>query len=284
MKGRNKMKKLTMLFLMLVATLMIGLTACGAGEGDTLPDVDDTSSADDQAEETEGTDDEEAGDNVLVMATSPDYPPFESLDVNGEFVGFDIELAKLIAEELGMELEIRDMKFDGLIGALQAGRVDMVLSGMSATESRRENVDFSIEYHSSGEMFVTRKDEPMTGLEDLEGKTVGVQLGTIQEEGARAIQEDYNFELKALDDAQMLVQELITNRVDVIYLDKQVAKGFIEAQDLAGFDDPTDASPGMAVAFPKGSALVEDVNAAIQSIIDSGQLQALEDEFLAEEE
>lgn len=278
------MKKLTMLFLMLVATLMIGLTACGAGEGDTLPDVDDTSSADDQAEETEGTDDEEAGDNVLVMATSPDYPPFESLDVNGEFVGFDIELAKLIAEELGMELEIRDMKFDGLIGALQAGRVDMVLSGMSATESRRENVDFSIEYHSSGEMFVTRKDEPMTGLEDLEGKTVGVQLGTIQEEGARAIQEDYNFELKALDDAQMLVQELITNRVDVIYLDKQVAKGFIEAQDLAGFDDPTDASPGMAVAFPKGSALVEDVNAAIQSIIDSGQLQALEDEFLAEEE
>lgn len=278
------MKKITMLFLMLVATLMIGLTACGAGEGDALPDVDDTSSADDQAEETEGTDDEDANDNVLVMATSPDYPPFESLDVNGEFVGFDIELAKLIAEELGMELEIRDMKFDGLIGALQAGRVDMVLSGMSATENRRENVDFSIEYHSSGEMFVTRKDEPMTALEDLEGKTVGVQLGTIQEEGARAIQEDYGFELKALDDAQMLVQELITNRVDVIYLDKQVAKGFIEAQDLAGFDDPTDASPGMAVAFPKGSALVEDVNAAIQSIIDSGQLQALEDEFLAEEE
>ncbi|GEN57639.1 arginine-binding extracellular protein ArtP [Halolactibacillus alkaliphilus] len=278
------MKKITMLFLMLVATLMIGLTACGAGEGDALPDVDDTSSADDQAEETEGTDDEDANDNVLVMATSPDYPPFESLDVNGEFVGFDIELAKLIAEELGMELEIRDMKFDGLIGALQAGRVDMVLSGMSATENRRENVDFSIEYHSSGEMFVTRKDEPMTALEDLEGKTVGVQLGTIQEEGARAIQEDYGFELKALDDAQMLVQELITNRVDVIYLDKQVAKGFIEAQDLAGFDDPTDASPGMAVAFPKGSALVEDVNAAIQSIIDSGQLQALEEEFLAEEE
>lgn len=278
------MKKITMLFLMLVATLMIGLTACGAGEGDALPDVDDTSSADDQAEETEGTDDEDANDNVLVMATSPDYPPFESLDVNGEFVGFDIELAKLIAEELGMELEIRDMKFDGLIGALQAGRVDMVLSGMSATENRRENVDFSIEYHSSGEMFVTRKDEPMTGLEDLEGKTVGVQLGTIQEEGARAIQGEYDFELKALDDAQMLVQELITNRVDIIYLDKQVAKGFIEAQDLAGFDDPTDASPGMAVAFPKGSALVEDVNAAIQSIIDSGQLQALEEEFLAEEE
>lgn len=282
------MKKLTMLFLMLVATLMIGLTACGAGEGDALPDVDNTG-GDEPAEDTDSATDEadndsDDEDNILVMATSPDYPPFESLDVDGEFVGFDIELAKLIAEELGMELEIRDMKFDGLIGALQAERVDMVLSGMSATENRRQNVDFSIEYHSSGEMFVTRKDDPMTDLADLEGKTVGVQLGTIQEEGAKAIQEDYDFELKALDDAQMLVQELITNRVDVIYLDKQVAKGFIEAQDLAGFDDPTDASPGMAVALPKGSALLEDVNAALESIIDSGKLQELEDEFLSEEE
>ncbi len=281
------MKKLTMLFLMLVATLMIGLTACGAGEGDALPDVDETSgdepaeNTDQESEDTEADTDDE--DNVLVMATSPDYPPFESLDVNGDFVGFDIELAKLIAEELGMELEIRDMKFDGLIGALQAERVDMVLSGMSATENRRQNVDFSLEYHSSGEMFVTRKDEPMTDLANLEGKMVGVQLGTIQEEGAKAIQEDYGFELKALDDAQMLVQELITNRVDVIYLDKQVAKGFIEAQDLAGFDDPTDASPGMAVAFPKGSPLVEDVNTALESIIDSGKLEELEAEFLSEE-
>jgi polar amino acid transport system substrate-binding protein len=289
-EGEKEMKKLTMLFLMLVATLMIGLTACGAGEGDALPDVDETS-GDEPAEDTNNeTDEADTGqdaddeDNTLVMATSPDYPPFESLDVDGEFVGFDIELAKLIAEELGMELEIRDMKFDGLIGALQAERVDMVLSGMSATENRRQNVDFSLEYHSSGEMFVTRKDEPMTDLADLEGKTVGVQLGTIQEEGAKAIQEDYNFELKALDDAQMLVQELITNRVDVIYLDKQVAKGFIEAQDLAGFDDPTDASPGMAVAFPKGSALVEDVNAALESIIDSGKLAELEAEFLSDEE
>lgn len=285
-EGENKMKKLHVLILMLVTALMIGLTACGAGEGDSLPDVDQTN--DESSEET-NTDDDQAEDttnedNVLIMATSPDYPPFESLDVDGEFIGFDIELAKLIAEELGMTLEIRDMKFDGLIGALQAERVDMVLSGMSATENRRQNVDFSTEYHSSGEMFVTRKDEPMTDLADLEGKKVGVQLGTIQEEGAKAIQEDYEFELRALDDAQMLVQELITNRVDVIYLDKQVAKGFIEAQDLAGFDDPTDASPGMAVALPKGSALLEDINTALENIKSSGKLAELEAEFLVETE
>lgn len=286
---KKKMKKIQVLVLLMLSILVIGLVGCGAGEDDTAPDVnteddtqDDTQGEDETGEDSEATD--EDTDNTLVMATSADYPPFESRDVDGNFIGFDIDLAHYIAEELGMELEIRDMSFDGLIGALQADRVDMVLSGMSATDSRRENVDFSTEYHHSGEMFVTRKDEPMTELADLEGKTVGVQLGTIQEEGAQNLQEDYDFELKALDDAQMLIQELITNRVDVVYLDKQVAQGFIEAQDLAGFDDPTEVSPGMAVAFPKGSALVEDVNAAIEQAMENGKLAELEAEWLSSEE
>lgn len=223
---------------------------------------------------------------VLEMATSAEFAPFESRNPEGDIVGFDIDLANYIADELGYELEITDMKFDGLIGALQNDRVDLVIAGMSATESRKKNVDFSTEYNHSGEMFVTVKGSELTSLESLEGKNVGVQLGTIQEEGAKSIiaDEDINFELKALDDSGALIQEILSGRIDAAYMDKQVALGYIEAQDLGAFDDPTTASPGMAVAFPKGSELVEEVNGVLAEMEESGELDKLKEQWLAEEE
>ncbi|MFC4025379.1 transporter substrate-binding domain-containing protein [Oceanobacillus longus] len=238
--------------------------------------------------ETDTDSNEDSGDSeekeVLTMATSADFPPFESRDTEGNFEGFDIELAQLIAEELGYELKIEDMSFDGLIGALQAERVDMVMAGMSATEKRKENVDFSSEYNRSGEMFVTKAEEPIEALEELEGKKVGVQLGTIQEEGADQLSEEYGFEVKKVDDAGIMVQEINSNRIDVMYMDKEVAKGYIESQGFVGFDDPTTVSPGMAIAFPKGSELVEEVNAALEEIESSGQLNELKEKWLTESE
>lgn len=227
----------------------------------------------------------EAGEDkkVLTMGTSADFAPFESRNTSGEVEGFDIDLAKYIADELGYELKIEDMKFDGLIGALQANRVDLVLSGMSATEKRAQNVDFSTQYHHSGEMFITLKDSEVTTLEQLEGKTVGVQLGTIQEEGARKLQETVNFEIKAIDNATILIQELLSNRIDVAYLDKSVATGYINEQGLTGFDDPTTSSPGMAVAFPKGSELVDEVNQVLKEMEENGKLEELKAKWLSEE-
>ncbi|SHS84645.1 polar amino acid ABC transporter inner membrane subunit [Mycobacteroides abscessus subsp. abscessus] len=220
---------------------------------------------------------------VLTMGTSADFAPFESRNTSGEVEGFDIDLAKYIADELGYELKIEDMKFDGLIGALQANRVDLVLSGMSATEKRAQNVDFSTQYHHSGEMFITLKDSEVTSLEQLEGKTVGVQLGTIQEEGARKLQETVDFEIKAIDNATILIQELLSNRIDVAYLDKSVATGYINEQGLTGFDDPTTSSPGMAVAFPKGSELVDEVNQVLKEMDENGKLEELKAKWLSEE-
>ncbi|MFD1850797.1 ABC transporter substrate-binding protein [Oceanobacillus bengalensis] len=258
--------------------LLIGLlTACGTS---------DSENEDSAASETNSTvteDVESADEKVLKMATSADFPPFESYDINGEFEGFDIELAQLIADELGYELEIEDMGFDGLIGALQSETVDIVMSGMSATEKRRQNVDFSIEYHRSGEMFVSQADAGIEVLEDLEGKVVGVQLGTIQEEGADKLSDEYGFEVKKLDDANTLIQELNTNRIDVAYMDKTVAVGYINELGLVGFDDPTTVSPGMAIAFPKDSEMIEEVNTVLEELIDSGKVEELEDKWLSEE-
>ncbi|HSJ36832.1 MAG TPA: transporter substrate-binding domain-containing protein [Planococcus sp. (in: firmicutes)] len=234
------------------------------------------------------SDDSAAGSEekkILEMGTSAEFAPFESRNPQGEIVGFDIDLANYIADELGYELQIKDMKFDGLIGALQNNRVDIVIAGMSATDSRRENVDFSTEYNHSGEMFVTAEGSDIKTLEDLEGLTVGVQLGTIQEEGAKKIleEEDINFELKALDDSGALVQEILSGRIDVAYMDKEVALGYLAQQDLEAFDDPTTSSPGMAVAFPKGSDLVDEVNAALAKAEESGFLKELQNKWLSEE-
>lgn len=256
----------------LIGSLALGtmlLAACG-----------DDSANNAQDKETADTDDKK----VLEMATSADFPPFESRNTAGEFEGFDIDLANYIADELGYELEIKDMKFDGLIGALQTERVDMVLSGMSATDKRKENVDFSTEYNHSGEMFVTLKDSELQSLEDLKGTTLGVQLGTIQEDGAKKIKADtVDFEIKAVDNANVLIQELMSNRIEAAYMDKAVAQGYIAEQDLKGFDDPTTSSPGMGIAFPKGSDLVEEVNAVLKKAEENGKLQELKDKWLTEE-
>ncbi|MFS0675005.1 substrate-binding periplasmic protein [Ornithinibacillus sp. 179-J 7C1 HS] len=243
--------------------LLILLTACNSGEASSTG---------------------QEGQKVLKMATSADFPPFESYDEKGNFIGFDVELAQKIASELGYELKIEDMDFDGLIGSLQAKRVDMVLAGMSATEDRRKNVDFSESYHRSGEMFISKTDNSMEDLASLEGKVVGVQLGTIQEEGAETLAEEYGFDVKKVDDASILIQELNSNRIDVAYMDKTVATGYINSQGFVGFDDPTTSSPGMAIAFPKGSELVEEVNKVLKQLEEDGTIEELKDKWLSEYE
>lgn len=258
------MKKI-ILFITLMFTLVV-ITACGQNNKDGA-----------NGEKT-------SGKKILTMATSADFAPFESRDPSGKVVGFDIDLANNIADELGYKLEIKDMKFDGLVGALQAKRVDMVLAGMSATEKRKKNVDFSTAYNHSGETFMTLKDSSIKTIDDLKGKTLGVQLGTIQEEGAKELQKKVDFTIKPLDNATTLVQELITKRIDVAYIDKSVGTGYIKAQGLAGFDDPTTSSPGMAVAFPKGSKLTADVNKVLTKMEKDGKLQKLKDKWLKDQQ
>ncbi|GGA84575.1 transporter substrate-binding domain-containing protein [Ornithinibacillus halotolerans] len=246
------------IILMISVILLAVLAACGSSEA----------TSDDK--------------KVLKMATSADFPPFETYDDSGNFIGFDIELAQAVADELGYELKIEDMNFDGLIGALQSKRVDLVLSGMSATEKRRKNVDFSDEYHRSGEMFISKADVAIEDLASLKGKVVGVQLGTIQEEGAEVLAEEYGFEIKKIDNASIMIQELNSNRIDVAYMDKTVAIGYINSQGFVGFDDPTTSSPGMAIAFPKGSELVDEVNEVLEKFKEDGTIEKLKEEWLSD--
>ena len=152
------MKKMIALVLVLVMAAAF-LTACG-GSGVALADV------------------QNAG--KLVIATSPDFPPFENLE-NGEVVGIEIDIMNLICDQMGVELVIEQMDFESVIPGIQAGKFDAGVSGITVTEDRKKNVDFSDPYFLASQAIVVTPDSPITCKADLTGKKISVQTGTTAE-------------------------------------------------------------------------------------------------------
>ena len=251
------MKKLLALML---SALVVVLGACGTS--------DDSSSK-------SGSSDKK----VLVMGTSADYAPFEYIDTakSDEIIGFDVDLAKALGEKLGYEIQVKDMDFSGLISALQSEKVDIVLSSMSPTPERAENVDFSDVYYEARDLIVTAKDSKINGLSDLKGKTVGVQLGSIQADAAKEINEQVKITIENRDRIPELVEEIKAGRMDAAVIEEVVAQGYLNKDDtLSSFPAKEDAEGnGTAIAFPKGSDLTEKFNAELQKMKDSGELDEL---------
>jgi arginine/lysine/histidine transporter system substrate-binding protein len=249
------MKKVMSLFLIMILAVGV-LAACGE------------------------TKDANAGDKkVLVMATSADYAPFEYIesDKSDEIIGFDVDLAKAITGKLGYEMEIKDMDFGGLIQSLKSGQADFVLAGMTPTEKRKQNVDFSDIYYTAQHMVISKKENGIETVEDLKGKTVGVQLGSIQEGKADEINETVAITVENRNRIPELIQELKAGRFDAIIIEDTVAKGYLDKEaDLTSFtisDDPEEA--GSAIAFPKDSELTEKFNNELKKMKENGELQEL---------
>ncbi|CAM4036992.1 ABC transporter substrate-binding protein/permease [Paenibacillus alkaliterrae] len=221
----------------------------------------------------------------LVMGTSPDYPPYESVDAknNGEIIGMDIDIAKYITGQLGYELEIASMDFNGLIAALQTGRVDFVMSAMSATDERRQNVDFSDFYYAARNTIVSKKSAPLETLESLAGKLVGTQLGSTQDIFAETIE---GAQLKKLNKIPDLIQELNSGRIDAAIVEDAVAVEMTNANaDLAMHFLPADLEEnGYAIAFPKNSRLVDSFNGVLADMQESGKLDEIARKWFPEQE
>uniref|UniRef100_UPI00403FB2F2 transporter substrate-binding domain-containing protein n=1 Tax=Niallia sp. XMNu-256 TaxID=3082444 RepID=UPI00403FB2F2 len=169
------------------------------------------------------------GNKVLKMATSADYAPFEYIDTEGtgDYMGLDIEIARIITERLGYKLEIQDMDFGGLISALQNGQADFVMSAMSATDDRKESVDFSDIYYTSKHVIVSTTDSGIESLEDLKDKKVGVQMGSIQEEKGKELAEEIGFNLENRNRIPELIQEIKAGRLDAAIIEDTVAEGYL---------------------------------------------------------
>ena len=249
------MKKIISILLMSIL-LMGVLAACGTTE--------------------EGTSDNKEA-KVLKMGTSADYAPFEYIDTakGEEPTGIDIELAKTITEKLGYELEIQDMDFGGLISSLQNGQVDFVASAMSATEERKKSVDFSDIYYTSKHIIVSKKGSGLKSVEDLNGKTVGAQLGSIQETKAKELAKTIDLKVDSRNRIPELIQEIKAGRMDAAIIEDTVAKGYLdENPDVEGFTIE-DADGGYALAFPKGSELTKEFNKELKALSDSGELDKI---------
>ncbi len=221
------------------------------------------------------------GKETLTMITSPDYPPYEfyeTKDGERKIVGFDIDIANYIKKELGFKLKIAQSDFNGLIPALQANRADFVMAGMTPTPQRRKNVDFSIIYYEAKDTIVAAKSSNLTKPEDLSGKIVGVQLGTIQEQNAKQIADKVaNIKLKQLNKVPEIVQEIKAGRIDAAIVEDTVALGFIKANPDLQFNviPSIENASGSAIAFPKGSQLVQPFNDVLRKMKNNGELERL---------
>ncbi len=221
------------------------------------------------------------GKETLTMITSPDYPPYEFYETKGgdrKIVGFDIDIANYIQKELKFKLEIAQSDFNGLIPALQANRADFVMAGMTPTPQRRENVDFSIIYYEAKDTIVASKTSNLTKPEDLSGKIVGVQLGTIQEQNAKQIAAKVaNIQLKQLNKVPEIVQEIKAGRIDAAIVEDNIALGFVKANPDLQFNviPSIENASGSAIAFPKGSQLVKPFNEVLQKMKNNGELERL---------
>ncbi|MBD2774225.1 ABC transporter substrate-binding protein/permease [Iningainema tapete] len=220
------------------------------------------------------------GKETLTMITSPDYPPYEYYDTKvGErkIVGFDIDVAGAIAQQLGFKLKVMESDFNGLIPALQANRADFVMAGMTPTEERKKNADFSIIYYEAKDTIVAPKTSNIKTIKELSGKKVGVQLGTIQEQNAKRISVKVDgIEIKQLNKVPEVIQEIKSKRIDAAIVEDTVAKGFAAANPELEFNViPPDRATGSAIAFPKGSPLVEPFNKVLQQLKDNCELEKL---------
>lgn len=213
----------------------------------------------------------------LVMGTSADYPPYEfhkTVDGKDTIVGFDIEIAKQLAADLGVELEIVDMKFEGLLPALMGGKVDVIVAGMNPTEERKKSVDFSMIYYEANQTMLVSADakDSLNTIESFKGKTIGVQKGTLQE----TIAAD-NFKestVKAIGKIPDLIMELKTGKIDGIILADVVAKSYAENNaDIAVNGLDLGSEGGCSIALPKGNAeLTKAVDASLKAMIDGGKI------------
>ncbi len=218
----------------------------------------------------------------IVLGTCADYPPYEfHKQINGkdEIVGFDIEVAKEIAKDLDVDLEIKDMDFNGLLAALQTGNVDFVIAGMTPTPEREKNVDFTKRYYEAEQGLLVRTEDKdkFKSIDDLKNLKIGVQKGTIQEDVAN--EKIKNAEIKALGKITDLVLELKNNKIDGIVIVNPVADAYInENPDLVLSPHITfGKEDGVAIATQKDQKeLVDKMNKTIDRLVEEEIL----DEFI----
>ena len=273
------MKK-KVLALTMAALMAASLTACGGGAKETT--AADTTAAEKTEETSAEAAGTEAAGGVLVMATNAEFPPYEYHD-GGEIVGIDAEIAKAIADELGMELEIEDIAFDSITPEITSGKADMGLAGMTVTEDRKQSVDFTDTYAKASQKIIVKEDSAIASPDDLTGVIVGVQQGTTGDiyvsdlEADGTTVERYNKGFEA-------VQALSQGKIDAVVIDGEPAKTFVAQTEGLKILEESFTDEEYAIAVKKGNTeLLEKINGALKTLKDNGTLDEIVAKYIKAE-
>jgi len=251
------------LAMLLASVMVLGVAACSA----PVEEATDTTT------ETKET---------LIMGTNAEFPPYEYHEGDA-IVGIDAEVAAAIAEKLGMDFKIEDMAFDSIIPAVQAGKVTMGMAGMTVTEERLLEVDFTDTYATGVQVVIVKEGSAITSVDTLfeGGYTIGVQTGTtgdlystwdLEDEGLATV-ERYN---KGAD----AVQALVTDKIDCVIIDNEPAKAFVAENEGLAILDTEYAVEDYAICMAKENPLYDDVNNALKELIADGTVQAIVDKYI----
>jgi len=279
------MKKIIAFSLVLV--MVLGLfAACGStAENNTN---NENAGTNENAGANEGTATEKLTleEGKLIMSTNASFPPYEMTTDDGGFAGIDVEIAEAIAEKLGLELEILDMDFDAALLAVNEGKSDIVMAGVTVNEDRKLVMDFSDSYATGVQVVIVKEGSDVT-MDNLGEKMIGAQRGTTGYIYASDTPDNGGYgedHVVAYDNGASAVQALMNGQVDCVIIDNAPAKEYVKANPGLALLDGEWVTENYAIGCNKGNTkLVEAINKALAELTEDGTVQAIVDKYITAE-
>ena len=219
----------------------------------------------------------------LIMATNAAFPPYEYYE-GDTIVGIDAEIAQLIADKLGLTLEIADIEFDSIIPGVQQGKYDMGMAGMTVTDERKEKVSFSDSYAKGVQVVIVKTGSEIKSMDDIDGHKIGVQQGTTGDIYASDTPENGGYGEESVvryANGALAVEGLKSGKVDCVIIDNEPAKAYVAANEGLEILEGTWVDEDYAISFAKdNTALQQAVNDALKELIADGSVQKVVDKYI----
>lgn len=263
------MKKIVVLLLALCMIFML----CACGEEAVQEVVSDSAEA--EAVTT-------VEDGVLHMSTNAAFPPYEMVKDGGGYEGIDIDIATAIADELGLELVVDDMEFNTVLTAVQSNKADICMAGLTVTEERKQNVDFTESYAQGVQVIIVPEDSDIETVDDLDGKMIGTQEATT---GNIYCSDDYGEDhVIGYSNGATAIQALLGKKVDCVVIDEQPAKEFVAANEGLKILSTEYVVEDYAIAVSKDNPALRDaINEALVNLIEDGTVAEIIAKYISAE-
>ena len=281
------MKKI--LALVLALCMVFALAACGEAASDPTAAPESEAPASEAPASEAPASEAPEGDGTfttivegkLTMSTNAQFPPYEMTTDDGGFEGIDVEIATAIAEKLGLELDILDMDFDSALLAVQQGKSDIVMAGVTVNEDRQLVMDFTDSYATGVQVIIVKEGSDVT-IDNMGEGLIGTQRGTT---GNIYCTDDYGEEhVMAYDDGFTAVQALMNGQVDCVVIDNAPAQEFVKNNPGLTILDTEYANEDYAIGLNKGNtALLDAINTALNELISDGTVQTIIDKYIPAE-